>query len=84
MRYLTREWIEEFNQRRPHEALGNLTPEEWKLKVGYNEIMQLTTVWDKGYLQVINTIPGQSFPDLGGQYHRIFQNKLQLSSQKIF
>jgi putative transposase len=44
VRYLTREWIEEFNQRRPHEELGNLTPEEWKLKVGNNEIMQLTTV----------------------------------------
>jgi putative transposase len=44
VRYLTQEWMEEFNQRRPHEALGNLTPEEWKLKVGNNEIMQLTTV----------------------------------------
>ncbi len=44
VRYLTQEWMEEFNQRRPHEALNNLTPEEWKLKVGNNEIMQLTTV----------------------------------------
>jgi putative transposase len=26
---LTEEWIEEYNQRRPHEALKNRTPFEW-------------------------------------------------------
>lgn len=30
VRTLTEEWIEEYNQRRPHEALNNLTPNEWK------------------------------------------------------
>lgn len=30
VRKLTEEWIEEYNYRRPHESLGNLTPEEWK------------------------------------------------------
>jgi len=30
VRQLTAEWIDEYNNRRPHEALNNLTPEEWK------------------------------------------------------
>lgn len=30
VRTLTEEWIEEYNHRRPHEALNNLTPNEWK------------------------------------------------------
>ena len=30
VRKLTDEWIEEYNSNRPHEALGNLTPIEWK------------------------------------------------------
>jgi putative transposase len=30
VRQLTEEWIDEYNYRRPHEALNNLTPEEWK------------------------------------------------------
>ncbi len=29
VRELTGQWIEEYNTRRPHEALGNLTPSEW-------------------------------------------------------
>jgi len=28
VRQLTVEWMEEYNQRRPHESLNNLTPEE--------------------------------------------------------
>lgn len=44
VRQLTQEWIEEYNQRRPHEGLNNLTPEEWKYKVSKNEYLQLTTV----------------------------------------
>lgn len=32
VRILTREWIEEYNTKRPHESLQNHTPEEWKLK----------------------------------------------------
>lgn len=32
VRQLTEKWIEEYNTRRPHEALGNLTPSEWLLK----------------------------------------------------
>jgi putative transposase len=30
VKQLTAEWITEYNERRPHEALNNLTPEEWK------------------------------------------------------
>jgi putative transposase len=30
VRILTEEWIEEYNQRRPHESLDNMTPVEWK------------------------------------------------------
>jgi putative transposase len=30
VRQLTTEWMEEYNYRRPHEALDNLTPKEWK------------------------------------------------------
>lgn len=33
VRQLTEEWIEEYNERRPHEALNNLTPKEWKAKL---------------------------------------------------
>lgn len=29
VRELTEHWVEEYNTRRPHEALGNLTPSEW-------------------------------------------------------
>ena len=32
VRQLTEQWMEEYNTRRPHEALGNLTPSEWTLK----------------------------------------------------
>ena len=33
VRQLTAEWMEEYNERRPHEALNNLTPKEWKVKL---------------------------------------------------
>lgn len=29
VRELMEQWMEEYNTRRPHEALGNLTPSEW-------------------------------------------------------
>lgn len=32
IKQLTDEWIEEYNERRPHEALNNLTPVEWSNK----------------------------------------------------
>ena len=35
IRQLTTEWIDEYNYRRPHESLNNLTPIEWK-----NELMK--------------------------------------------
>lgn len=34
---LTAEWIEEYNLRRPHEALNNLIPIEWKNKTQQTE-----------------------------------------------
>ena len=30
---LTEEWIEEYNERRPHEALQNRRPSEWKQQI---------------------------------------------------
>lgn len=33
VRQLTEEWMEEYNERRPHEALDNMTPKEWKVKL---------------------------------------------------
>ena len=33
VKQLTEEWIEEYNERRPHEALNNLKPLEWNNKV---------------------------------------------------
>lgn len=35
VRELTAEWMEEYNKRRPHESLNNLTPVEWRIN---NEI----------------------------------------------
>ena len=37
VKQLTTEWMEEYNQRRPHEALNNLTPTEWKNSLTKNE-----------------------------------------------
>ena len=43
VRQLTLEWIEEYNHRLPHEALNNLTPEEWKYRV-FNEFIKSEAV----------------------------------------
>ena len=32
VRHLTGQWIEEYNAKRPHEALSNLTPSQWPVK----------------------------------------------------
>jgi putative transposase len=32
VRQLTEEWMDEYNNRRPHEYLNNMTPNEWKMK----------------------------------------------------
>lgn len=37
VRILTDEWIEEYNHKRPHESLGNMTPFEWKMNLIKNE-----------------------------------------------
>jgi len=44
VKQLTTEWMEEYNQRRPHEALNNLTPVEWKNKTIQTENTLTTTV----------------------------------------
>ncbi|WP_425568765.1 integrase core domain-containing protein [Ravibacter arvi] len=44
IRLLTTEWIEEYNQRRPHEALENMTPVEWKDWLVKKEKLQPRTV----------------------------------------
>ena len=33
VRDLTEKWKDEYNNRRPHEALQNMTPNEWKLNL---------------------------------------------------
>jgi transposase InsO family protein len=33
VRALTEEWIEEYNERRPHEALQNRIPTKWKQQI---------------------------------------------------
>jgi putative transposase len=33
VRILTNEWLVEYNTKRPHESLQNLTPDEWKMKL---------------------------------------------------
>jgi putative transposase len=33
VKVLTEQWIEEYNERRPHEALQNMTPVEWREKI---------------------------------------------------
>jgi putative transposase len=44
VKQLTEEWMEEYNERRPHEALNNLTPEEWHKQVIKNERSLIKTV----------------------------------------
>lgn len=44
VRTLTSEWIEEYNHKRPHESLNNLTPNEWKMKLFNNEVTLKVTV----------------------------------------
>ncbi|MDP4218517.1 MAG: IS3 family transposase [Bacteroidota bacterium] len=38
VRQLTAEWMEEYNLRRPHESLNNLTPDEWNKQLLKTEI----------------------------------------------
>ncbi|WP_152530826.1 IS3 family transposase [Sediminibacterium sp. C3] len=44
VRLLTEEWIEEYNNHRPHESLNNLTPTEWKLNLIKNDYSLIKTV----------------------------------------
>ncbi|MFX1707384.1 IS3 family transposase [Chitinophaga sp. CC14] len=44
VRELTANWIDEYNQRRPHESLNNLTPYEWVMKLEDMKKIQITTV----------------------------------------
>jgi putative transposase len=44
VRQLTAEWMEEYNQRRPHEGLNNQTPEEVRIQVFKNETTLKVTV----------------------------------------
>ena len=44
VKQLTQEWMEEYNERRPHEALNNLTPEEWHRNLLKNGNSLINTV----------------------------------------
>lgn len=44
VRILTEEWIEEYNNHRPHESLNNLTPTEWKVNLIKNDYSLIKTV----------------------------------------
>ena len=44
VRLLTTEWMEEYNMRRPHESLNNLTPLEYKNRANEKKNIQSTTV----------------------------------------
>ena len=41
VRQITDEWIKEYNTNRPHEALGNLTPTEWKKHLEMKKLSNL-------------------------------------------
>lgn len=41
VRELTEQWIEQYNNHRPHEALKNLTPQEWKQQLKSIELSNL-------------------------------------------
>jgi putative transposase len=40
VRTLTKEWMEEYKMIRHHESLGNLTPNEWKMKQYKPELLK--------------------------------------------
>ena len=44
VKLLTEEWMIEYNERRPHEALNNLTPTEWNEKISKSKKPLKTTV----------------------------------------
>ena len=44
VRQLTDEWIEEYNTKRPHEGLENMTPFEWNQRVTKDENLRLIAV----------------------------------------
>ena len=44
VKQLTEEWMIEYNERRPHESLNNLTPEEWHRNLLKNETALINTV----------------------------------------
>lgn len=44
VKLLTEEWINEYNFKRPHESLNNMTPNEWKIKLFYHQQTLKNTV----------------------------------------
>lgn len=44
VKQLTEEWMVEYNERRPHEALNNLTPDEWHKNLLKTEMTLINTV----------------------------------------
>lgn len=44
VKQLTEEWMEEYNERRPHESLNNMTPLEWREHLANSQICYERTV----------------------------------------
>src|SRR5579863_5106113 len=68
VRRLTAEWIEEYNNRRPHEGLNNATPKEWL------EIIRCGNMENSG--------PAQNLDEFTTLPHHSSNNKFRKRSKK--
>ena len=48
VRAITEEWIDQYNEERPHDALGDLTPFEYRVAHQQRETLQFRLTLNKG------------------------------------